>query len=69
MEKEYIKDFYGRILGSITTDDKGNKTIKDFYGRILGYYNKDRNITTDFYHRVVGRGDQSSSLIFNKDKK
>ena len=63
MEKEYIKDFYGRILGSITTDEKGNKTIRDFYGKILGYYFKDKNITTDFYKRIISKGDRASSLI------
>ena len=68
MEKEYIRDFYGRILGTIEIDNKGNKTIRDFWGRILGYYDKDNNVTRDFYKRVIGRGDQASSLIYRENK-
>ena len=64
MTKEEIRDFYGRILGYIETDDStGNKTVRDFYGRILGYYKKSLNATTDFYQRIIGRGDLCSSLI------
>ena len=35
MNKETIKDFYGKILGTVETDNQGNKTVRDFYGRIL----------------------------------
>ena len=39
MAKEFIKDFYGRILGSVETI--GNKTTaRDFYGRILSRGNQ-----------------------------
>lgn len=68
MEKEYIKDFYGKILGSVETDNKGNKTVRDFYGRILGYYDKVNNVTRDFYKKIVGRGDQAVSLIYRVNR-
>lgn len=68
MEKEYIRDFYGRILGSVETDDKGNKTVRDFYGKILGYYDKSNNVTRDFYKKIIGRGDQAVSLIYREKK-
>ena len=68
MEKEYIRDFYGRILGSIETDNQGNKTLRDFYGRILGTYDKASNVTRDFYKRIIARGDQSSGLIYKENK-
>lgn len=63
MTKEYIRDFYGRILGSIETDNNGNKKARDFYGKILGTYNKKDNTTRDFYGKIIARGDQSASLI------
>lgn len=63
MEREVIRDFYGRVLGSITTDNNGNKVARDFYGRIVGKYEKKRNITRDFYGRIVGKGDRLSALI------
>lgn len=61
--KEIIRDFHGRILGSITTENNGNKIVRDFYGRILGKYDKNANVTRDFYGRIVAKGDRSSGLI------
>lgn len=63
MTKEYIRDFYGRILGSIETDNQGNKLVRDFYGKVLGKYNKKDNTTRDFYGKIIARGDQASMLI------
>lgn len=60
---QVIKDFYGRIVGYIEEDNKGNKTVRDFYRRITGYYDKKLNITKDFYGRIIAKGDASGSLI------
>ena len=65
-DREIIRDFYGRILGSITTDSKGNKVVRDFYGKILGKYDKKTNVTRDFYGRIVAKGDRTSALIPTK---
>lgn len=62
-DREVIRDFYGRILGTITTDNNGNKVVRDFYGKILGKYDKKSNVTRDFYGRIVAKGDRSNSLI------
>lgn len=67
--REVIRDFYGKILGTVTTDSAGNKTVRDFYGRILGKYDKKTDVTRDFYGRVIARGDQSSALVFRKQLK
>lgn len=64
MKKENIKDFYGRVIGTIETKSNGDKIIKDFYGRLKGTYIKNRNITKDFYGRVIGNGDQLISLLY-----
>lgn len=61
--KQVIKDFYGRTLGTITTDAIGNKVVRDFYGKILGKYDKKQDVTRDFYGRVVAKGDYTSALI------
>ena len=63
MDRQVIKAFSGKILGYIYIDPQGNKVVKDFYQRILGYYKKNNNITTDFYGRIIARGDASASLI------
>jgi len=62
--KEEIRDFYGRILG--TLEDTGDRIIaRDFYGRILGYYYKHEDKTKDFYNRIVANGDATVGLIMN----
>ena len=70
MAKQYVKDFYNRIIGS--TEDVGDEIIaRDFYNKVLGYYRKKENITMDFYRRVIGKGDLTSGLIwqeYNKKK-
>ena len=68
MEKEIIRDFYGKILGTIETDSKGNKTVRNFYGKVLGFYDKANNVTRDFYKRIIARGDQASGLIWSGKK-
>ena len=46
MAKEYIKDFYGKVLGYLET--QGTKTIaRDFYGKVLGSYDSRDNFTRD----------------------
>lgn len=62
-DKVHIKDFYGRVIGTVIEESNGDKTIKDFYGRPLGYYKKSRDVTTDFYGRVVASGDQLAMLL------
>lgn len=63
MHEEILRDFYGKIIGYIETDPTGNKTIRDFYRKIKGRYDKNLNVTRDFYGRIIARGDQSSMLL------
>ena len=62
--RQVIKDFYGRILGSIEDDSMGNRTAKDFYGKILGRYDKAQGVTKDFFGKIIGTGDLTSALIY-----
>lgn len=66
-DTQTIRDFYGRVLGYIETESNGDKTVRDFYHVILGYYNKRQDVTTDFYRRIIGRGDMSSALIYQAE--
>lgn len=63
-----VKDFYGKIIGYIEEDKLGNKTVKDFYKVVLGYYKKNMNATTDFYGKILARGDIASSLLYSHQK-
>lgn len=66
-ERTKIKDFYGRVLGTIEHDTvTNNKICKDFYGRVLGKYDAKMNKTKDFYGRIIGEGDQLSALLYAK---
>ena len=65
--QEYIRDFSGRILGIIETCPNGDQIAKDFMSRkILGYYRAAYNHTTDFYGRVIAKGNCVVSFIYNK---
>ena len=67
MAKQLIKDFYGRVIGSI--DDRGDKQIgKDFYGKVVGTYYPSSNLTKDFYGKIVGKGNLLSGLIMSAKK-
>ena len=68
IKTDTLRDFYGKIIGTIETDSAGNKTVRNFYGKVLGKYDKQKNVTTDFYGKILYRGD-FSQLLFALDKK
>lgn len=61
--KQWIRDYAGRVLGSVETESSGNRIIRDQYGKVLGRYDKRADVTRDLYGRVVAKGDQSAMLI------
>lgn len=61
----YIKEFSGKIIGIIETDEEGNQTARDFDSRaIVGWYVKKYDHTTDFMHRIVAKGNAVVNLIY-----
>lgn len=58
-----LKDFYGKIIGFIETDEYGTQTIKNFYRQTLGWYYPKQNITRDFFQSVVGSGNLLTLLL------
>lgn len=63
MEEKIIKNFKGQIIGYVRISDNGDKTVMNFYRQILGYYFANRDETTDFYRRVIARGDATGMLL------
>ena len=63
--KLVIRDFGGKIIGYIYVKENGDKTVKNFYGKILGYYYAERDVTTNFYGKILARGDIASALLFS----
>lgn len=67
MKEEYVKTFNGIIIGIIETKDNGDQVARNFPGRqILGYYRKAEDHTTDFYGRIISKGNTAIALIYNK---
>ena len=60
---ETIKDYSGRIIGTIETDSRGNKTVRDYCGRILGTYDRSSNYTKDYCGRILYYGDMAAALL------
>ena len=61
--EETIRTFGGQTIGYIKTLPNGDKEVTDFYHRVLGYYRKSQDATTDFYGRILYRGDMSAALL------
>lgn len=67
--EEIIRDYSGRIIGYVETEANGDKIFRNFYRRILGYYDKQLNLTRDFYRRIIARGDAGVGLIYAEAEK
>ena len=62
--QETIRDFAGRCIAIYEYQDNGDITVRDWQSRmILGYYRKSRDVTTDFYGRILYRGNAVGMLI------
>lgn len=70
MREDYIKEFSGRIIGIIRTEDNGDQAAIDFPSRrILGFYRAKYNHTTDFAGRVVAQGNSVVNFIYQEKAK
>jgi hypothetical protein len=64
---ETIRDFSGRFIAIYEYHDNGDITVRDWSSRmILGYYRKKYDHTTDFYGRVLYKGNAVGMLIGRK---
>lgn len=66
-QEEYIRDFQSRrIIGILRTMRNGDVEAREFDSRkILGYYRKDRDVTTDFYGRMIAKGNCVAAFIYD----
>ena len=64
---ETIKDSAYRPIAILTYEDNGDIKVQDWQSRfIVGYYRKSRDVTTDFYGRIIARGNAVGMLIGRK---
>ena len=65
--EEYIRDFQSRkIIGILRTLRNGDVEAREFDSRrILGYYRKRADLTTDFYGRMIAKGNCVTAFIYD----
>ena len=63
MEREAVRDFYGKIIAWVEPQSNGDIIVRDFYGKILGKYDKACDCTRDFYGKILAKGDCHGMLI------
>lgn len=70
-QEEYIRDFQTRkIIGILRTLKNGDVEAREFDSRkILGYYRKDVDTTTDFYGRMIAKGNCVVGFIYDAHNK
>ena len=71
MARRNVKNFYGKIIGSVEDDARNNVIAKDKYGKIICRFDKTQNVTKDVYGKIIGTGDLTSALIwqaFNEEE-
>ncbi len=61
--EELIRDFSGLIIAKVEHQPNGDKIVRNFYGQLLGKYDAARDLTLDFYGRIVAKGDCVGLLI------
>ena len=67
MARQAVRDFYGRILGFIDDGMYSNKVAAQlFTGEIVGFYDESRDVTMDFYGRIICTGNGLVGLIESK---
>ena len=66
-KEEYIRDFQSRkIIGILRTMPNGDQEAREFSSRrVLGYYRKHIDTTTDFYGKMIAKGNCVTAFIFD----
>jgi hypothetical protein len=70
-KEEYIRDFNTRqIIGILRTLNNGDVEAREFSSRkILGFYRAKKNTTTDFYGKMLTKGNAAAGLIYDAFQK
>lgn len=70
-KEEYIRDFQTRkIIGILRTLKNGDIEAREFSSRrILGYYRRHVDTTTDFYGRMIAKGNCVVGFIYDAHNK
>lgn len=69
IKRETIREYNNNIIGYVDILPNGDKEIRDKHGRYLGKYDKNMNVTRDRAGRMLYKGDQSSMLFNNSNRR
>ena len=64
MKEEAVKDWAGKVLGWVRTDDRGNQIVYNFGHRVLAKYDAQNDRTTDYAGRVLSHGNTAIAYIY-----
>lgn len=62
-DREPIRDFSGKIIAWQEYMSNGDIIVREFTGRVLGKYDKQHDVTRDFYGRIIAKGCVPGVLI------
>ncbi len=62
--RQEIRDGSGKPIGTIETDERGNKRVCSYSKGVVGYYYKDINRTVTVGGKIVAYCDCAVSLLF-----
>ena len=65
ISRDPVREFSGKIIGWVETDDKGNQDVRTFTGLIIARYDAEFNVTRDFYGKILTRGNTAVGQLFN----
>ncbi|SDH55575.1 hypothetical protein SAMN04487926_105281 [Paraburkholderia steynii] len=64
MAIEYLRDDQYHIIGTIETESSGKQIARDAHYHRVGEYDPRSDLTRDSHYRIIGTGNQLSSLIW-----
>ena len=70
LDKKYIRDFDGKIVGNVTTgfDSGHGSVVRDNNGEVLGRTSTRFNETRDSSSRIVSSNTADPGLLINRKK-
>jgi len=61
--RETIRDFFGKIIAYIDYKENGDQELRNYQQTVLGRYIVSKNTTTDYFGKILSRGNTLVGLI------
>lgn len=63
--KEPVREFSGKIIGWVETENDGSQIVRAFSGKIIAKYDARFNVTREFSGKVLTQGNTAVGQLFN----